>query len=253
MIHYHGTPLTPRSMLELMAGQCFCVPYPRPEGLRTVLRIAQAVMFDNGAFSAFTRGLPLNVPGFYEWLRPILAPPHWAVISDIIGGSVADQRALIRTFPFRKDLGAPVWHLDEPLHHLFFLCDHWPRVCLGSAGPYWKVGGPSWAGRMDEVFNALAQRYHPLPWIHGLRMLGQGGERWPLASADSTNVAQNFKPGCPKCMANRIDAVQPAGTWNPIPSLLTGAKNEKNAHAGAVDTHTKGGHRGIRRCPDGSA
>jgi hypothetical protein len=43
-------------------------------------------------------------------------------------------------------------------------------------------------------------------------MLGQSEGPWPLASADSTNVAVNHSGylQCAGCMAKRIDATNPA-------------------------------------------
>ena len=45
--------------------------------------------------------------------------------------------------------------------------------------------------------------------MRGLRL---SKERWPFASADSTNVARNFKNKgkrqCPRVMADRIDSIQ---------------------------------------------
>ena len=55
-----------------------------------------------------------------------------------------------------------------------------------------------------------------MPWIHMLRGLAQAGKRWPFASADSVNVARNFKNGsgrdCEK-MAREIDAIQTPVKW----------------------------------------
>ncbi len=119
-------------------------------------------------------------------------------------------------WPFRKEFGIPVWHLGLPVSYLIELCNEWGRACLGSAGAYWQIGTPSWCGRMDEAFNALVKTFGKVPWIHGLRMLGQGEGPWPLASADSTNVAQNFKRyGCAECMAAPIDATNPPSLWTP--------------------------------------
>lgn len=219
MIHYHGTPITPRAQLLNMAGRNFCVSFAAPQDLKTCLKIGQSVMLDNGAFSAFTRGKAIDVPGFLEWLDPILAPPHWAVVPDVIGGSVEDQRKLLDVWPMGKANACPVWHLDKPLSYLCELVDGWPKVALGSAGEYWQVGSDRWAHRMDEVFNEIVRVYGRVPWIHGMRMLGQYSERWPLASADSTNVAQNHKRynGCAECMAGPIDARQPASGWKRSP------------------------------------
>lgn len=225
MIHYHGTPITPNDQLRRMAGRHFCVPFPRPDNLKICLEIGQSLMFDNGAFSVWTRGETLDVDAYYRWLEPILAPPHFAVIPDVIGGTVEQNNALIDAWPRRWDaLGAPVWHLNEPLEQLCELIGvGWPRVCIGSAGEYRDIGTAAWCKRMDEAFNALQRSYGATPWIHGLRMLGQS-DRWPLASADSTNVAQNWSrdTGCADCKAARIDAQQaPAGwTLQPIQQEL---------------------------------
>jgi hypothetical protein len=181
-------------------------------------------MFDNGAFSFYRSGKKLNTSAFYDWISPHLAHPHWAVIPDAIGGDVEQQRSMVATWPnsIPKDLGMPVWHLGLPLDYLLELADNWPRICFGSSGEFWEVGGDAWCNRMDEAFNALAKRNARLPWIHGLRMLGMSGMRWPLASADSTNVAQNHHlKGCPSCMADKIDAVQCPSQWIPHPTQMS--------------------------------
>jgi hypothetical protein len=215
MMKYHGTPITPKHQLERMSGRNFCVPYPRPDNLAQCLRLAQSIMFDNGAFSAKTRGQPFDLHGFYAWVEPILAHPHWAVVPDVIDGSVDDQRTMVATWPHRREFGVPVWHLGLPIDYLLELCDQWGKVCLGSAGAYWNVGSASWAGRMDEAFNAMARTFGRLPWTHGLRMLGQVSGPWPLSSADSTGVAQNYKrdTGCADCKAAPIDATNPTPIW----------------------------------------
>jgi hypothetical protein len=219
-IHYHGTPITPRAQLLRMVGRHFCVSFAHPWDLKTCLQIGQSLMLDNGAFSSFTKGKQTVWADYYRWLAPVLAPPHWGVIPDVIDGSVDEQRELIRQWPHEEFglLGAPVWHLGLSIDWLLELCDRWPRVCFGSAGEYWQVGSPKWAGRMDEAFNAL-HRSGRLTWIHGLRMLGQLDGGWPLASADSTNVAQNHskRTGCAECMAAKIDTKQPALWWTKRP------------------------------------
>ena len=222
MIHYHGTPITPNKSLEALKGEHFCVSFFRPDNLKTCLRIGQSVMLDNGAFSAKTLGVPFNRNGFYEWLEPILGHPHWAVVPDVIDGSVEQQREMVKSWPFGKQFGIPVWHLGLSLDYLLELVDEWGKVCLGSAGQYWQVGSPSWSARMDEVFNLLARQHARLPWTHGLRMLGQGLADWPLSSADSTNVAVNHKSKsvCVHCMAKRIDAENPPTTWKQTPQQV---------------------------------
>ena len=48
-----------------------------------------------------------------------------------------------------------------------------------------------------------------------LRGLAMSGKRWTFASADSVNVARNYKSSnrCPEKMAREIDAVQCPVKW----------------------------------------
>lgn len=216
-IHYHGLPLTPYENLDRLSGKHVCISYATARAMQSwwALRRAQSVMWDNGAFSAFTQGEPFDERGFYAWVEPFLAHPHWAVVPDVIDGSVEQQRELTARWPFARTLGAPVWHLALSLDYLLELADQWPKVCLGSSGVYWQIGSAAWQRRMDEAFEHLA-KHRRTPWLHGLRMLGQVGDRWPLASADSTNVAQNYhrrSDKCPGCMSHRIDVINGPLRW----------------------------------------
>lgn len=209
MIHYHGTPITPKAKLLEMKGRNFCVSFAEPRDISDCLRIGQSVMLDNGAFTAFTKGKPMDKPGFFQWCEEHLAAPHWAVIPDVIGGTEEEQRENLKDWPFPDHLSAPVWHLHLSLDYLSWLADRFPKVCLGSSGEYWQIGTRKWEQRMDEVFDLLSkQRF--MPWIHGMRMLGQSGNRWPLASADSAHIARKHSEikVSPEVMAERIDAVQ---------------------------------------------
>ncbi len=210
-VHYHGLPLTPIWVLDNLAGKHVCLSFATAPATQVewALRRAQSIMWDNGAFSAYTKKMPFDAAGFYQWIAPNLTHPHWGVIPDAIDGSIADQRALRATWPFHASLGAPVWHLGLPTDYLLELTDGHAKVCFGSSGLYWKIGSPEWEARMDEAFECLAKRRNVQPWIHGLRMLSQLGKRWPLASADSVNVARNYKTAsaCPGCMSHRIDIV----------------------------------------------
>jgi len=225
VIHYHGTPISPMKAIETMGGKHFCVSYARPDDLKRCLRIGQSLMLDNGAFSAKTRGLPFDRDGFYAWVEPLLAHPHWGVVPDVIDGSEDEQREMVKSWPFRKEMGIPVWHLGLSISYLIELCDVWGRVCFGSAGEFWQIGTTKWCHRMDEAFNALVNTYgRQIPWVHGMRMLGQSSGPWPLASADSTNVALHHAEHleCAGCMAKRIDSTNPPTKWNiqPLQEVL---------------------------------
>lgn len=225
MLHYHGTPLTPRSMLQRMAGRSFCVSFANRNDADWCQAYGQSVMWDNGAFSLHTAGRKTDWLAFYEWVEPRLGGAHWAVVPDVIGGGEADNMALISQWPHRSDCAAIVWHLDESIDHLLRLCDlGFGKLCFGSAGAYWTIGDEAWERRVDEAFNALARRGY-IPWVHMLRGLALSGSRWPFASADSCNVALNYKGDsrrrnpavCPDAMARRIDAAQCPNTWSVRP------------------------------------
>lgn len=220
MIHYHGTPITPKKAIETMAGKHFCISYARPDDLKRCLQMGQSLMLDNGAFSAKTRGLLFDRDGFYAWVEPLLVHPHWGVVPDVIDGSEDEQRQMVKSWPFRKEMGIPVWHLGLSISYLIELCDAWGQVCFGSAGEFWQIGTTKWCHRMDEAFNALVNTYgRQIPWVHGMRMLGQSSGPWPLASADSTNVALHHAEHlqCAGCMAKRIDSINPPTKWNVQP------------------------------------
>lgn len=225
MIHYHGTPITPRYKCAEMHGRHFCLSYAYTQGKGTetdfVLSIAQSVMFDNGAYTAFTNGLQLDISGFTAWVEEYVQHPHWCVIPDIIGGDVNQQRSMINSWSFPKDLSAPVWHLGLPIDWLLELSDKYPKICFGSSAEYWQVGSQSWRRRMDQAFEVLTKTRRHLPWIHGMRMLGQCGDKWPMASADSTNIARNHATRNihPEIMATKIDSIQPAKRWKPSNQL----------------------------------
>lgn len=211
MIHYHGTPITPRSELERLKGKHFCISYADPRDAEWAIKNAQSVMWDNGAFSAYTRGKEFNKDGYISWLDDKLYGANWAVIPDIIGGSVEDQRQYMSGWPYPKHLSAPVWHMHLPLDWLKEMLDNYPRFCFGSSGEYWKVGNADWSKRADEAWSVIEQS-NTRPWVHMMRGLKLAKERWPFASADSTNVARNHKnkgqEKCPKEMCERIDSIQ---------------------------------------------
>ena len=213
MIHYHGTPITPQSERQKMAGKHFCVSFNRPDDAEWCLLNGQSVMWDNGAFTAFTKGVVPNWLAYYKWLEPRLAAPHWAVIPDVIDGTQEQQEELVKQWP-HGTLGVPVWHMGLGIDYLLDLANAWPKICFGSTAAYWQVGGDRWERRADEAFNALAKRGLE-PWVHMLRGLVLCGDRWPFASADSAGVARHHKRDgiCPERMARRIDAVQCPLFW----------------------------------------
>lgn len=217
MIHYHGTPITPVEAFLDVRGCHFCVSHAQPQDVARAHQYGQSVMLDNGAFSKWKRGKETDWHAFYEWCDKWLAfPATWAVIPDVIDGGSQLQDALVREWPF-KLRGAPVWHMDEPLHRLLRLVDEWPRVCVGSTAEFAVVLSDAWKMRMDEIWDAVSARHRHLPWLHMLRGMQLSGGIYPFASVDSTDIAQNHhRPqNTPRKMALRWDALQTPGLWIP--------------------------------------
>lgn len=212
--------MTPRSKLLPMAGKHFCVSFADKRDGDWCLLNAQSVMWDNGAFTAYTKGKAPDWNGYYKWLEDRLSHPHWAVVPDVIDGTPENNLELINQWPHRKDCSAVVWHMDEPIDHLLHLLTlGFSKLCFGSSGKYWQVGSESWERRADEAFNAISKE-GVMPWIHMLRGLSMSGDKYPFASADSANVARHHNElnVCPERMARRIDAVQCPLFWNLRPT-----------------------------------
>lgn len=203
MIHYHGLPITPATAAHAaIAGGHAFVSFRYPDQIGLALEVAQSFAVDNGAFSAWKAGAPVtDWRPYYEWVAFLRRLPSfdWAVIPDVIDGDEAANDALIEAWPWRnspkdRGVGVPVWHMHESLERLQFLAATWPRVAVGSSGEFATVGNARWWQRMGAAMNVVCDREgRPICKLHGLRMLNpEVFSRLPLASADSTNIAQNI-------------------------------------------------------------
>lgn len=218
-IHYHGTPITPRSELLRLAGRNFAVSFARPEDMKVCHEIGQSVMLDNGAFSHWTKGRSPNWKDYYVWCETLLEyQTTWAIIPDVIDGDESANDALLKQWPF-GDRGAPVWHMHESIDRLERLCADWPRVCIGSSGVYRTVGSPGWHGRLTKAMNRICGDGPPPVWLHMLRGMSLAGGRYPFASLDSTDVARNHNrlQNSVTKLADRWDRAQCPSRWYFVP------------------------------------
>lgn len=198
MIHYHGLPITPDTAAEraVRAGHAF-VSFAHPGQLGLATASCQSFALDNGAFSAWRSGRPItDWKPYYAWAESGKRVPHcdFAVIPDVIDGDEAANDELVEAWPLPIWFGAPVWHLHESFDRLNRLVRRFPRVCLGSSGAFAQIGTEAWWRRMHEAMRvACDDDGYPLAKLHGLRMLDpQVFTRFPLASADSTNIGRNI-------------------------------------------------------------
>lgn len=224
-MHYHGTPITPRSVLYELAGRNFCVSFAEPRDVDVCHRIGQSVMLDNGAFSFWKLGRPFDCDWsvYMDWAEKWLDyRTTWAVIPDVIDGTEEENdRLLVAWFVRRMPPGAPVWHLHESLERLRRLCAGYERVCFGSSGQFAVVGSVSWRRRVGEAFDAISDPSGRAPWVHMLRGMSLAGSEFPFASVDSTDIARNHnrpQNGARK-MADRWDAIQCPPRWTTVDQL----------------------------------
>ena len=198
VIHYHGMPINPQTAaLAAVGGRHAFVSFEDTHPLGLVVDACQSFAIDNGAFSAWRAGRPVqDWSAFYEWAIMCQRIPScdFAVIPDVIDGSEEDNDALLRDCPLPKYWAAPVWHMHESMDRLVRLATDYPRICLGSSGDYAVIGTQAWWTRMATAMDAVCDADgRPMVKMHGLRMLDvEVFTRLPLASADSTNVARNI-------------------------------------------------------------
>lgn len=197
MKKYHGTPIggTRQDTARFLLGRDALVPFPRRDDMGAVGEFCRSFVFDNGAFSTWKRGEPMDVEGFTRWTEEWHRHPgfEWALIPDVIDGDEAANDAMLRDWPKHLLPGVPVWHLHESIGRLYRLCKQWPTVALGSSGQWSSPGTSGWWARMTEAMNAICdEQGRPMARLHGLRMLDPAiFTKLPLASADSTNAAVN--------------------------------------------------------------
>jgi hypothetical protein len=235
MKHIHGSPGggTRKDQAEFWPGRDALVPFPRQDDLGVIAATARSMVFDNGAFSAWTRGEPMDVAGYTRWVEEWHRHPafDWALIPDVIDGTEADNDAMLRDWPAHLP-GVPVWHMHEDLGRLERLCRAWRTVALGSSGQWASPGTASWWQRMAEAMDAICDEHgRPMTKLHGLRMLDPAiFTKLPLSSADSTNAAMNsgsldrFGMYLPRTagqrmtvIADRIEAFPSAPIWTRQP------------------------------------
>lgn len=202
MIHYHGSPFGGKrsEVTQFFRNRFAFVSWLRDEDLPTIADVGRGFAIDNGAFTAWKSGEAVNWEQYIRYLREWSRHPRFqfAVIPDTIDGTEQDNRDLVKFWDKRAwhpwyIQGAAVWHLHESLGWLDQLVSGRRLVCLGSSGDYATPNTKAWINRMDEAMRVICDSDgRPRTKIHGLRMLAPSiVERFPFASADSTNVVQN--------------------------------------------------------------
>ncbi len=197
MIHYHGGPITPDTCaMRAWQGRHAFISYAHPGQLALASEITQSFALDNGAFTFWKTGRPIDWDGYYKFVEKWMHHPRFdfAIIPDVIDGGEKGNDELLAAWPHGKVIGVPVWHMNESDERFIRLCRHYNRVAIGSCGEY-DVKHPSKcvAKLKDVIRHVVTGDGYPVAKLHMLRGLNQAVfKHLPFSSADSTNVARNI-------------------------------------------------------------
>lgn len=248
MIVYHGTPFGGQreQSARVIRGRFVLIPWKRQEDLGSALEFSRGFILDNSAFTAWKTGEAItDWKPFMQWVFDHSRHPafNFALIPDVIDGTESENDELLKQWDYMLSMGsgrvyrygAPVWHLHESLSRLRKLRNCYDIVALGSSGDYANPGTERWHERMSEAMSILCNdRGEPLVRIHGLRMAAPDiVARYPFASVDSTNAAQNsgltrrFGMYTPATMSQRADQI--AKNMEEMPSAKIWKPGETNA------------------------
>lgn len=202
-MHFHGSPMWggQECFEALYKGSCALVSFARPEQLKKILKIAESVVLDNGAFSVWRKAKKTQEvvdweshwSKYYCWVLANYALIDWFIIPDVIEGTEEENDLLLDRVPTSlKDKAVPVWHSVESLDRLERLCRSYPRVAIGLCGPHTMTTSKKAQARLQEAFEHIYIKNQLDTQIHGLRILdGRVLGKFPFASGDSTFVATN--------------------------------------------------------------
>lgn len=203
----HGTPITPRVVLEALGERDYFVSHFRPDDVEWIDANSRSWRGDNGIFSLWQASLKAGVEMVYtreryqayvQWCRRWCLEGsgrcQWVVIPDPIGTGTQELDAMLREWP--SDLaafGRPVYHLDEPIDRALRLLDRYGVLCVGATGEYRVIPSAAFCARMDELFDAIWNFFGYIPDIHLFRALQLMKPEfpWPASSWDSTTIARN--------------------------------------------------------------
>lgn len=212
-----------------------------------VAEVCQSFCFDNGAFSCWKQGGTLDHQAYFEWCVEWHQHPgfDWCLIPDVIDGDGDANDDLVAWWVSQCSTrrlqrlmlrSVPVYHMHESVGRMGVLADlgttFFDRVAIGSSGEWPTPGTDGWWVRMGEIMESICdEQGRPRCRLHGLRMMAPDiFTHLPLASADSTNVAQNgqlvkrfgmYPPATQSqrraVIADRIEACNSVPVWTNAP------------------------------------
>lgn len=197
MIPFFGADISDsKAAVTALSGAAGFISYAALGRFELVKEVCSQFAVDNGAYSLHNSGKQTDWAGFYRFISDyVVGVPNFSffVIPDVIGGSEKENLKMVNDCPLPKDISAPVWHMNESLDFLQYLCGNFPRVCIGGVESYEPIGGNKWWSRISEAIDSITKDGRPICKLHGLRMLSNRITKYiPFNSADSTSLARNI-------------------------------------------------------------
>lgn len=161
-----------------------------------------SLFLDSGAFSAWTRGVEINIWDYIEFIKQHVDVLEVYVNLDVIGDHREDKRiAAEKTFQNQKimeDAGLsplPVFHVGEPFEYLTYYVTKYDYIGLGGMVGVPKATLLPW---LDECFEKYICDIRGIPRIkvHGFGMTSFWAMfRYPWFSVDSTSWVKTGRMG----------------------------------------------------------
>lgn len=141
------------------------------------------VFIDSGAFSAFTRGITIDIDEYCNWIKANDWITQYSVL-DCIG----DAEGTLKNQKYMEEMGTnpiPCFHANEDLKYLEYYCENYDYISLGGL-VFYSRDRKTLIRILDEMFS-IVKKYWPKK-IHGFGMTGIPIlERYPFYSVDSTS------------------------------------------------------------------
>ena len=152
------------------------------------------VFLDSGAFSAFTKGIEVNLPEFCEYIKRNGDIIKVASVLDGIGDPLKtwqNQREMER----RGTKPLPCFHYGEDERYLEHYVANYPYITLGGMVPINKENLVYW---LDRIWSKYLTDKDGLPKlkVHGFGLTRVGlMRRYPWYSIDSSSWVQSARTG----------------------------------------------------------
>jgi len=219
----HGTPITPKAVLDQLAGESFCVSFADPRQLERCIELQDPdgmLLLDNGAFSHWKSGKgQIDREAFFDWANDAqrFCDVAVAVIPDVIGGSEeqnwAEAMLAVRYYSDCPERLMFCWHMNDSIDQLKRAALVFNFIAIGSCAEYDVQTNPKgYRARLrhaSAVLDYVERFYGRRPWVHLMRGMAVLPKVIRFDSGDSTNVARNHnrtqgQPQHAQALARRI-------------------------------------------------